>query len=201
MSQIYRTIEILILVVLPILLFYLRSNWSQKAICLNATILPILWYIFYAPIHELGHILGAIIVGSEITNYRLFSHFWEGSFGYAFVEIKNGYGINLHSFIILIAPYFLDFISILIGYYILNKYKIKNPFFFGIVYTFLLVRPLYDLVANYIAFYYNHSDFVLASKIFGKFPLFTFTYLAIFWGLFSIFFIVKKHKNYPYRNT
>ena len=45
------------------------------------------------------------------------THFWIGNFGFAFVDIKDGYGENMNSFVILILPYILDLISIIIGYY------------------------------------------------------------------------------------
>ncbi|MCB9247646.1 MAG: hypothetical protein H6613_03480 [Ignavibacteriales bacterium] len=117
MNPIYRIIEILILIVLPILVLFLRSTWSKKEIYLNVSILPLIWYLFYAPIHELGHVLGCFIVGVEISDFQLFSHFWEGSYGFTFVNIKGGYSENMSSFIILISPYLLDQISIILGFY------------------------------------------------------------------------------------
>jgi hypothetical protein len=192
-----RIIEILILVVLPLLLLYLRSNWPIKVIIVNVIILPLIWYVFYAPLHELGHILGCFIVGLEIKDYQLFAHFWEGKFGFAFVDIKDGYGENMNSFVILILPYILDLISIVIGYYLLSRYKIINSFLFGLVFLLFNIRPLYDLVDNFIGYYLNHSDFVLASRIVGSLVIFTFVIISIIIGITLILLLLKRYKQYP----
>jgi hypothetical protein len=197
LNPFFRIIEILILVVLPLLFLYLRSNWPQKVINVNVIILPLIWYLFYAPLHELGHIVGCFIVGLEIKDYQLFAHFWEGNFGFAFVDIKDGYGENMNSFVILILPYMLDLISIVIGYYLLSRYKIINSFLFGLVFLLFNIRPLYDLVDNFIGYYLNHSDFVLASRIAGSLVIFTFVIISIIIGIMFILLLLKRYKQYP----
>lgn len=197
MNPFFRTIEILVLVVLPLLAFYLRSSWNQKEVNINVIILPLIWYIFYAPLHELGHILGCFIVGAEIKDYQLFAHFWEGSFGFAFVEIKGGYGENMSSFVILILPYVIDLISIVVGYYLLTTYKIKNSFLFGLVLLLLNIRPLYDLTDNFIGYFLNHSDFVLASRIAGNLIIFSFAISSIIIGATMIMLLLRKFKKFP----
>ena len=197
MNPFFRIIEILILVVLPLLVLYLRSNWPNKVIYVNVIILPLIWYVFYAPLHELGHILGCFIVGLEIKDYQLFAHFWTGNFGFAFVDIKEGYGENMNSFVILILPYLLDLISIVIGYYLLLRYKIINSFLFGLVFLLFNIRPLYDLVDNFIGYYLNHSDFVLASRIVGSLVIFTFVIISIIIGITLILLLLKRYKQYP----
>ncbi len=197
MNPFYRILEILVLIVLPLLFIYLRSKWTSKEIYINVIVLPLIWYVFYAPIHELSHILGCIIVGAPITNYRLFAHFWEGSFGFAYVDVKGGLDVNMDSLIILISPYILDFISIVIGYYILTRYKIKNSFLFGLVFLIFSIRPVYDLVDNFIGYYLNHSDFVLASRIVGNLVIFTFVIISIIIGITLTLLLLKKYKQYP----
>jgi len=197
LNPFFRIIEILILVVLPLLFLYLRSNWPKKVINVNVIILPLIWYVFYAPLHELGHILGCFIVGLEIKDYQLFAHFWEGNFGFAFVDIKDGYGENMNSFVILILPYVLDLISIVIGYYLLSRYKIINSFLFGLVFLLFNIRPLYDLVDNFIGYFLNHSDFVLASRIVGSLVIFTFVIISIIIGITLILLLLKRYKQYP----
>jgi len=197
LNPFYRILEILVLIVLPLLFIYLRSKWASKEIYINVIVLPLIWYVFYAPIHELSHILGCIIVGAPITNYRLFAHFWEGSFGFAYVDVKGGLDVNMDSLIILISPYILDFISIVIGYYILTRYKIKNSFLFGLVFLIFSIRPVYDLVDNFIGYYLNHSDFVLASRIVGNLVIFTFVIISIIIGITLTLLLLKKYKQYP----
>ncbi len=197
MNSIFRIIEILLIIVLPLLILYLRSNWNNKEVYFNVTLLPLIWYLFYAPIHELSHILGSLIVGAEITDYRLFAHFWEWSFGFAFVEFNEGLTTNISSLIILIFPYLLDLSAIIIGYFILTKYKIKNSFLFGLAFLFLCLRPLYDLIDNYIGIYYNHSDLVLTTEIVGNTPTYLFGLISISIGTSALIRILIKYKNYP----
>jgi hypothetical protein len=195
-----RVIEILALVVLPILIFYLRSSWPQREVYINVTILPLIWYLFYAPIHELGHIFGCLIVGLEIKDYQLFSHFWEGSFGFAYVDVKEGFGENIRSFVSLIAPYVFDLISVIIGFYLLTRFKIRNSFLFGLVFLLFNVRPIYDLVDNFIGYFYNHSDFVLASRIAGTLPVFSFVIISVILAVILLLSLLKKYKKYPSLN-
>lgn len=200
MNPFLRVIEILALVVLPILILYLRSSWPQREVYINVIILPLIWYLFYAPIHELGHIFGCLIVGLEIKDYRLFSHFWEGSFGFAYVDVKEGFGENIRSFVSLIAPYVFDLISAVIGFYLLTRFKIRNSFLFGIVFLIFSVRPIYDLVDNFIGYFYSHSDFVLANKIAGTLPVFGFVIFSLILAVILLLSLLKKYKKYPSLN-
>jgi hypothetical protein len=193
----FRLIEILALIVLPLLIFYLRSKWPQKEIFILMTILPLLWYLFYAPIHELSHILGCIIVGAEIKDYRLFAHFWEGDFGFAYVDIAGGLDVNFKSLIILISPYVLDFLSLIIGYFILSRHKTKNSFLTGLIFLFLCLRPAYDIFDNYLGIFYNHSDFVLVIKIIGYFLTYSYGLITAAFAAYAISRILNKYKNYP----
>jgi len=197
MNPFYRIIEILVLIILPLLVIYLRSNWSMKEIYINVVVLPLIWYLFYAPIHELSHILGCIIVLADITDYRLFAHFWKGSFGFAYVEVQGGLDVNMNSLIILISPYILDFISIIIGYYILTRYKIKNSFLLGLTFLIFCLRPLYDIVDNYIGLFYNNGDLVLTSKIIGEYITYGYGIISVAISLIAIILLLNKYKNYP----
>jgi len=197
LNPFFRIIEILVLVVLPLLVFYLRSSWPKKEVNINVIILPLIWYVFYAPLHELGHILGCFIVGAEIKDYQLFAHFWEGSFGFAYVDVQGGLDVNMNSLIILISPYILDFISIIIGYYILTRYKIKNSFLLGLTFLIFCLRPLYDIVDNYIGIFYNHSDLVLTSKIVGEYITYSYGIISVTISLIAIILLLIKYENYP----
>jgi hypothetical protein len=197
LNAIYRVIEILVLIIFPLLVLYLRSNWTNKEIYVNVIVLPLIWYLFYAPIHELSHMLGCIIVGADITDYRLFAHFWEGSFGFAYVDVKGGLGVNMNSLIILISPYILDFISIIVGYYILTRFKIINSLLFGLTFLIFCLRPLYDIADNYIGIFYNHSDLVLTSQIIGKLITYSYGFITMIIGIIVAFVILNKYKSYP----
>ncbi|MCW8849217.1 MAG: hypothetical protein OQJ81_04495, partial [Melioribacteraceae bacterium] len=97
----------------------------------------------------------------------------------------------------LISPYIFDLISIIAGFYILTKYKIKNSFLFGFTFLILSVRPLYDLFDNYLGYYYNHSDFVLASRIAGHFIMVTYVSISILISIIMLVLLIRKYKGYP----
>ena len=198
MNPIYKLIEIIVLIVLPLLVFYLRSGWSQKEINVNVIILPILWYLTYALLHELSHIFGCIVVGAAITDYRLMPHFWEGDFGFAYVNVNGGFEVNTRSLIILSFPYLLDVLSVFIGFLLLNKLRIKNSFLFGLIFMILCLRPLYDIIDNYIGIIMLHSDLVLISKIIGQLITYSFGIVAIVFIVTMNLILLNKYKKYPY---
>ena len=103
----------------------------------------------------------------------------------------------MNSLIILISPYILDFISIIIGYYILTRYKIKNSYLFGLAFLIFCLRPLYDTVDNYIGIFYNHSDLVLTSKIIGEYITYSYGIMSVTISLIAIILLLNKYKNYP----
>lgn len=199
MNPFHRILEITILIILPLLILYTKSKWSTKEIIFNAIVLPLIWYITYAPIHELGHVIGCKIVGLEINDYQLFTRFWEGSFGFAFVDIKEGYGENIESFIVLIMPYLIDFFFLIFGFIVVykNKFKVKNSFLFGLTFLFFVLRSNYDLLDNYIGYFFNHSDFVLAGKIVGNLNILIFIVLSLIIGFSLTLLIIKKYIFYP----
>jgi hypothetical protein len=141
--------------------------------------------------------LGCIIVRADITDYRLFAHFWEGSFGFAYVDVKGGLDLNMNSLIILIVPYILDFISIMLGYYVLIRYKIKNSYLFGLAFLIFCLRPLYDIADNYIGVFYNHSDLVLTGQIIGKLITYSYGFITMIIGIMVVFVILNKYKSFP----
>jgi hypothetical protein len=198
MNPIFRLIEITVLIVLPLLIFYLRSCWSKKEIYFNVTVLPILWYLTYALLHELSHIVGCIVVGAAITDYRLIPHFWEGDFGFAYVDVNGGLDVNTRSLIILSFPYVLDVLSVLIGFVLLNKLRIKNSFLFGLMFMILCLRPLYDIIDNYIGIIMMHSDLVLISKIAGQLITYSFGIAAVIFMVTMNVILLRKYKGYPY---
>ena len=54
-----------------------------------------------------------------------------------------------------------------------------------------------NLVDNFIGYYLNHSDFVLASRIVGSLVIFTFVIISIIIGITLILLLLKRYKQYP----
>jgi hypothetical protein len=144
------TIEIALLIILPLIIFFKRSEWNYRSYIFIIPVLYLIWYLSYALLHELSHMLGVWISGKEIYNYQLIPHFWEGEFGKGFVNYN--YQGDKKDFLIIILPYIRDIIFLLIGYRILKKRKIKQSFWLGLILIMLIFSPLFDISNNYIAF-------------------------------------------------
>ena len=52
------TCEILLVVVMPLLVLYLKGNWPLRKVIPPLVIIPVFWYFTYAPLHELSHAAG-----------------------------------------------------------------------------------------------------------------------------------------------
>jgi hypothetical protein len=60
------TFEILLTIVTPLLALYLRGQWPLRTVTACLCGIPVVWYLTYAPIHELSHALGTTLVGGKI---------------------------------------------------------------------------------------------------------------------------------------
>jgi len=153
MNYLINTIEIALFIILPLVLFYQRSSWNYKNYILNILLLYFIWYLTYALLHELCHMLGVWMTGKKILNFQLIPHIWKGDFKTGYIN----YNFNSDSkdFFIIIMPYARDIIFLLIGIIILKKKIIKNSFVIGLILILLILSPLYDIIDNYSAFLFG----------------------------------------------
>ena len=79
------TFEILLFLVMPLLVLYIKGNWPLRKFILPLVVIPILWYLTYAPLHELSHAAGIYLVGGKVTVWKLIPRFWLGEFARAWV--------------------------------------------------------------------------------------------------------------------
>jgi hypothetical protein len=56
--MIISVLEIALLLMLPLVVFYQRSIWSYKKYLPGIMVIYLIWYLSYAPFHELMHLLG-----------------------------------------------------------------------------------------------------------------------------------------------
>ena len=84
-SMLLVTLEILVTIVAPLLILYLRGRWPMRITIPCLLVIPVLWYLTYAPIHELSHVLGTYLVGGSVTEIKLIPSFWKGEFGRAWI--------------------------------------------------------------------------------------------------------------------
>src|SRR5512135_1073822 len=89
MNHLLITFEILFTVVAPLLVLYLRGTWKPQTMMASMSTIPLLWYFVYAPIHELSHLLGAYLMGAQITEVKLIPRFWVGETGGAWIKSEG----------------------------------------------------------------------------------------------------------------
>ncbi|HSD64712.1 MAG TPA: hypothetical protein VLB50_12995 [Ignavibacteriaceae bacterium] len=197
MDPFLRVLEIFLLIAVPVLIFFVRSNWQKLEINVNLILLPFIWYLTYAPIHELSHIIGYSIAGVEVTGYRLMTHFLEGDYGFSKIQTATALGTDWKSLVILSSPYIFDLIFVLIGFLLFKQIKLRNSFLAGLIFLLFCLRPFYDFVDNYIAVFYSQSDITIISRIIGEPITYIFGIVSIGFILLVNLIILGWYKNYP----
>jgi hypothetical protein len=191
------TTEILLVIVAPLMVLYLRGNWPSRATTLCLVSIPVLWYPVYAPLHELSHIAGAYLVGGSVTYVKLIPSFWLGEFAHAWIT-PAGISQDWQSFVITISPYVLDIISIILGIFLLKRCFSKNPFALGLVFMLLCLRPTFDFVCESIGLLSGYrGDLYFIEKAIGSFATWLFISAALGLALFSIKTVLKRHIGFP----
>ena len=189
-------IEIALLIMLPLVLFYQRSSWTFKDYALSIVFIYLIWYVTYALLHELSHMLGALIFDKTIYSYKLIPKFWKGDFGVGYVNYD--YKSDAKDFVIILLPYLRDLIFMVIGYVLLNKTRIKKPFLIGLVLVLFVLSPLFDISNNYVAYLLGSmNDFNALKESSNAFVshLIGISYFAMT-AIVSVV-ILKRHKGYP----
>jgi hypothetical protein len=192
----FTTLEVLVVIVLPLLWLYLRGKWPLKKVILCLFVIPILWYLTYAPIHELSHALGTIIAGGKVTELKLIPNFWEGVFAVAWVRTTglNGFWQNMS---MTGAPYILDFASILVGAVVMLRNQSKNALWVGFLFMILCLRPTFDLVCETIGFIYGFMGDLYHIQLWvGDLIITIFLVLSLGISLFLLYTIIKRYAGF-----
>lgn len=159
-------LEIAILIVFPLVLYYRQSGIKTGEIAIKIIILYLIWYLSYAMLHELCHMLGIWITGKTMSDYRLIPHFWEGNFKTAYVIYD--FNSDPADFIVIILPYARDVLFSVGGILFLGKYRLRNLFISGLIIILFILSPVFDIVNNYLAFLLGHmNDFNAIRSIAG----------------------------------
>ena len=186
MDNFIVTIELALLIILPLILYFQRIHKGIKTY-IYVVILYLIWFSTYSLLHELCHMLGSWITGAKIHDYQLVPRFWEGDYknGYVKSELVNGFQL----FFSPISPYLRDMILLAIGYLILKKIKIPYSFVTGLVIILFILSPLYDVFNNYFAFVLGaKNDFNCIMGVIGDF----WTHIiGIFFTLIGIIIVWK----------
>ena len=145
------TLEILVVIVAPLLVLYLRGPWPMRIAIPCLLVIPVLWYLTYAPIHELSHVLGAYVAGGTVTEVKLIPSFWHGEFGRAWIT-PEGLQARWQQLAMTGAPYILDGLSIAVGFLVLSRKRLSRPLVLGVALMLLCLRPAFDVVCETVAF-------------------------------------------------
>jgi hypothetical protein len=145
------TLEILLVVVAPLLVLYLRGKWPLRAAIPCLLVIPVLWYLTYSPLHELSHVVATYLAGGRVVHAKLIPSFWVGEFGRAWITTEGLSGSGQHV-VMTAAPYMLDTASVVAGLCLLRRGVSKHAFVIGFLFMLLCLRPMFDFVCETVAF-------------------------------------------------
>jgi len=196
MDKIIGTLGITFIIILPLIRFYQRTNWSKTQILTGIIGLTILWFLLATPLHELSHMIGAKIVGVKITDFQLLPEYWKGDFGNAYInpDIES----YIQEFVIRTSPYFRDLIIAIIGYILLKKKRVNHSFLAGFVFLFFLLNSVYDIVVNFLGYSIDKDgDLNGLSKLIGHFWTYFLSIGIILTTTLLTFRIFMIYKGFP----
>ena len=129
----FSVLEIALLIILPLVLFYQRSSWSYKKYLPALILIYLIWYLTYALFHELMHLLGVWFFDKAVYETKLIPKFWTGDFGSGYVRYE--YRSDPSDFVIILLPYARDLILLGIGYLVIVLTVIRKPLLIGLIFT------------------------------------------------------------------
>lgn len=150
-SLLLVTFEILCVIVAPLLILYLAGRWPMRVTIPSLLVIPVLWYLTYAPTHELSHVLATYLVGGSVTEIKLIPSFWRGEFARAWIT-PEGLQSPWQRLAMTCAPYVLDGVSVAAGFLALHRMRRTHPFVLGVTFMLLCLRPAFDVVCETVAF-------------------------------------------------
>jgi hypothetical protein len=189
-------LEIALLIMFPLVLFYQRSIWSYKIYLPCIMFIYLIWYLSYGLFHELMHVLGAWIFDKTIYETKLIPGFRAGDFGSGYV--RYDYKGDSMDFIIILLPYARDMILLALGYLLLIKTEIKKPFMTGLILVIMILSPLFDIGNNYFAYLLGSMNDFNALGESGSKSISHLIGISFFMtSAFITIHILKRYKNYP----
>jgi hypothetical protein len=151
-SMLLVTLEILVVIVAPLLILYLTGRWPMRIAVPCLLVIPVLWYLTYAPIHELSHVLGTYLVGGTVTEVKLIPSFWKGEISGGAWITPQGLGAPWQQLVMTSSPYVLDGLSVVVGFFTLRGRHLVRPFALGVALMLLCLRPAFDVACETVGF-------------------------------------------------
>ena len=179
------TCETLLVVVMPLLILYLKGNLPLRKVILPLVVIPILWYFTYAPLHELSHAASIYLVGGKVIFWKLIPSFWLGEFARAWLT-PSGITQSWQQIAMSAFPYLLDIVCFVAALFVFRRGISRNPFFTGIAFMLLCLRPACDFVFEPVAFFSgDRGDFYALQQIIGPFATWSFILISIGLAIYS----------------
>jgi hypothetical protein len=191
-SMLLVTFEILVIIVVPLLILYLAGRWPMRIVIPCLLVIPVLWYLTYAPIHELSHVLGTYLAGGAVTEIKLIPSFWRGEFGGAWIS-HQGLSAPWQQLAMTSSPYVLDGLSVVVGFFLLLRKPPIRPLPLGIALTLLCLRPAFDLASESVAYALGaHADLYHIALATGPLTVWLSIALMLGFALFTITRVLMK---------
>ena len=180
------TLEILLVVVMPLLVLYLKGNWPLRKIIPPLVVIPILWYFTYVPLHELSHAAGLYLVGGKAIDYKLIPRFWLGEFSGGWVT-PSGITQSWQQLTFSAFPLMLDIVCFVVAIFVFRRCFSRNPFLIGLAFMLLCLRPAIDFVFESIGYLSGwRGDLWYMQQIVGPFATWSFILISIGLAVYSI---------------
>jgi hypothetical protein len=180
------TCEILLVLVMPLLVLYIKGNWPLRKVIPCLVVIPILWYFTYAPIHELSHAAGTYLAGGKVIEYKLIQSFWLGEFAVAWIT-PVGLPQSWQQLTMTAFPYLLDIVCLagsIVGF---RRGFSRNPFLTGLAFMLLCLRPAIDFVFESIGLLTGYrGDLFNVQQIVGPVVTWSFILLSISLAVYAI---------------
>jgi hypothetical protein len=196
-TMLLTTFEILLTIVTPLIVLYLRGRWPLRTVTACLCGIPVVWYLTYAPIHELSHAIGTILVGGKVVEIKWIPSFWEGTFAVAWVT-SVGLDQSWQQLVSTGAPYVIDVACIIVSLVVLRRRLSRNALVVGLLLMLMGLRPTFDLVCETVGFVGGFKgDLWHVQLIIGSAALWWFLLVSLALSLLSVVVILRRYGGLP----
>lgn len=187
------TFEVFLTIVTPLLALYLHGGWRPRTVATCMVGIAVVWYLTYAPIHELSHAAATVLAGGRIVDIKLIPSFWEGTFAVAWVHTA-GLDQPWQQLAMGGAPYAVDVACVAAGLAVVRPRLSRNALAVGLLFMLLILRPTFDLVSETVGFVGGfRGDLWHAEAIVGSAALWSFLSVSLALGMLSAVVVLRGY--------